>query len=98
MLIGIDASRTLRAQRTGTENYSLQVIRSLLGLGSAHRFRLYCHQAPPPGLFSPPDRAALPAPHAPAAELRAMPWPRLWTHLRLAAEFRHRASCGCHLP
>jgi glycosyltransferase involved in cell wall biosynthesis len=80
MLIGIDASRALRAQRTGTENYSLQLIRALLRLGSGHRFRLYCHQTPPAGLFGAPDRgAALP-------ELRVMPFPRLWTHVRLGAE------------
>ena len=29
MLIGIDASRALRARRTGTENYSLQLIRHI---------------------------------------------------------------------
>ena len=52
MLIGIDASRALRARRTGTENYSLQLIRHLLRQNSGHAFRLYCHQPPPPDLFA----------------------------------------------
>lgn len=78
MLIGIDASRALHARRTGTENYSLQLIRHLLRLDSGHAVRLYCHQPPPPGLFAPSD--------APAPELRVIPWPRLWTHARLSVE------------
>ena len=32
MIIGIDASRALRARRTGTERYSLEIIRHLLAL------------------------------------------------------------------
>jgi glycosyltransferase involved in cell wall biosynthesis len=74
MLIGIDASRATTARRTGTETYSLQVIRELLALGATHQFRLYFNQAPPAGL--------LPG----GAEWRTIPFPRLWTHVRLAAE------------
>jgi len=76
MLIGIDASRAVRARRTGTENYSLQLIRHLVALGSVHRFRLYYDRKPPAGLL----------PGDPHAEVRAMPFPRLWTHLRLSWE------------
>ena len=76
MLIGIDASRALRARRTGTENYSLQLIRHLLALGSEHTFRLYCDRVPPDGVFG---SEATP-------ELRVMPFPRLWTHVRLSWE------------
>lgn len=81
MLIGIDASRALSAQRTGTENYSLQVIRHLLALDSPHHFRLYCARSPQPGLFDLP--AARPNPRV---EVRVIPFPRLWTHLRLSLE------------
>ncbi|MCB0253245.1 MAG: glycosyltransferase family 4 protein [Anaerolineae bacterium] len=77
MLIGIDASRALRARRTGTENYSLQLIRHLLRLDSDHGFRLYCQQPPSPGLFA-ADGAA--------PDVRVIPLPRLWTHVRLSAE------------
>ncbi len=79
MLIGIDASRATLAQRTGTENYALQVIRELLRQGHGDRFRLYTNVDPPDGLFwsgAPPANA----------EIRAIPFPRLWTHLRLSAE------------
>ncbi len=78
MLIGIDASRSTAGQRTGTENYSLYLIRELLASTKGHRFRLYFNQAPPPGLF--PDKT----------EYRVIPFTRLWTHLRLSWEmFRH---------
>jgi glycosyltransferase involved in cell wall biosynthesis len=74
MLIGIDASRASAAQRTGTENYSLHLIRWMLALDHAHRFRLYFNRPPSPDLF--------PA----AADWRIIPFPRLWTHARLSWE------------
>ncbi|MHB1356577.1 MAG: glycosyltransferase family 4 protein [Anaerolineae bacterium] len=76
MLIGIDASRAALPQRTGTENYSLYLIRALLELGTEHHFRLYFNHAPAPDLFSTSEQV----------EQRIMPFPRLWTHLRLAFE------------
>jgi glycosyltransferase involved in cell wall biosynthesis len=78
MLIGIDASRATTARRTGTENYSLHLIRELLILGQEHRIRLYFNQAPPPGLL--PGNA----------EQRILPFPRLWTHIRLSWEMLAR--------
>jgi glycosyltransferase involved in cell wall biosynthesis len=76
MLIGIDASRAVLAQRTGTENYSMYLIRALLELETKHRFRLYFNQAPVPNLFASSERV----------EQRIIPFPHLWTHLRLAYE------------
>ena len=76
MLIGIDASRATAARRTGTETYSLHLIRALLAQGKGHQFRLYFNQAPAPGLF--PG----------GADRRVMPFPRLWTHLRLSREMQ----------
>jgi glycosyltransferase involved in cell wall biosynthesis len=86
MLIGIDASRITAARRTGTENYALNLIRELVALGQAHRFRLYFNQAPPPGLA--PERA----------EVRAMPLPRLWTHVRLSGEMAARPPDVLFVP
>jgi glycosyltransferase involved in cell wall biosynthesis len=80
MLIGIDASRALLSQRTGTENYSLHLIRALLRLDSGHRFRLYLRQRPPDDLW----------PASANAELQVIPWARLWTHLRLSWEMARR--------
>lgn len=80
MLIGIDASRAVMSERTGTENYSLFLIRALLNLDTAHRFRLYTSQEPASDLLPEDERV----------ELRVMPFPRLWTHLRLSWEMlRH---------
>lgn len=74
MLIGIDASRATITRRTGTENYSVHLIRELLRLGAPHHFRLYFNQAPAHDLFPP------------GAQSRIIPFPRLWTHLRLSWE------------
>ena len=76
MLIGIDASRAARAHRTGTENYSLYLIRALARIAEGHSLRLYSDVPPPAGLL--PDDASV--------EWRVMPFPRLWTHLRLSLE------------
>jgi glycosyltransferase involved in cell wall biosynthesis len=75
MLIGIDASRALRVPRTGTENYSLYLIRALLALESEHRFLLYSDREPPAGLIEGPNMT-----------WRVMPFGRMWTHLRLGWE------------
>jgi len=82
MLIGVDASRALRARRTGTENYSLQLIRHLLLIGIEHRFRLYSDQVPPGEVFG----GHADARDGAASEVKVMPFPRLWTHVRLSWE------------
>ena len=51
MRIGIDASRAVVARPTGTEHYSVQVIRGLVEAGPEHRFRLYLREPAPPGLL-----------------------------------------------
>jgi len=73
MIIGIDASRATVARRTGTEHYARRLIAALLAAGAGHRFRLYFRDAPAAGIF-------------PGAELRVIPFPRLWTHVRLSLE------------
>jgi glycosyltransferase involved in cell wall biosynthesis len=78
MLIGIDASRSVAQKRTGTENYSLNLIRHLLALQNEHCYRLYFNRPPTCDL-----RLAI-------CNLRIMPFPRLWTHLRLSWEMARR--------
>lgn len=82
MLIGIDASRTVTQLRTGTEAYAYFLIQALIeqAVPRGHRLRLYFNQAPPPDLF----------PHAAHVERVIIPFPRLWTHLRLAWELLQR--------
>jgi glycosyltransferase involved in cell wall biosynthesis len=82
MQIGIDASRALRARRTGTERYSLEIIRHLLALpeAAAHRWRLYSDAQPDPSCD-----ARLTAAGQPKVEWQILPARRLWTHRTLAA-------------
>jgi glycosyltransferase involved in cell wall biosynthesis len=91
VLIGVDASRATVAQRTGTEAYSLHLIRGLLALDSGHSFRLYFNQAPVPGLF----RTSTGAVHC---EQRVMTFPRLWTQVRLSAEMLVRPPDVLFVP
>lgn len=91
MLIGIDASRAVTAHPTGTETYSKRVIQALLQYESGragsdeHQFRLYFRD--------PPTEAAFPG-----AELRHIPFPRLWTHLRLSWEMARRPPDVLFVP
>jgi glycosyltransferase involved in cell wall biosynthesis len=82
MLIGIDASRAVSGQRTGTEAYAWFLIRALVPLAAAqgHIIRLYFNAPPPPDLF----------PRAEHVEPVVIPFARLWTHVRLAAELQQR--------
>jgi glycosyltransferase involved in cell wall biosynthesis len=82
VLIGIDASRATTRRRTGTENYSRELIRALVRLTDGaddHRFRLYTNGPSPEGTF-------WEGPAPTGWEARSIPWRRLWTHLRLSAE------------
>ncbi len=87
-VLGIDASRSTVRQRTGTETYSLQLIRTLLQLPARHRWRLYFRDAPGPELY----------PAAAHIEHRIIPFPRLWTHIRLGEEIALRPPAGLFVP
>ncbi len=76
MLVGIDASRVTRSQRTGTENYSLHVLRELLKLDAENAYRLYLSAPLPSTLLQLPPRAST----------KLIRMPRLWTQLGLSRE------------
>jgi|GEM_PF-114208 len=80
MRIGIDASRAVTRQRTGTEAYATFLIQALISQAVArgHEICLYFNAAPPAGLF----------PAANRVRHYVLPFPRLWTHLRLGAHLR----------
>ena len=83
LCIGIDASRATVARRTGTENYALNLIRALCRDESPARscsYRLYFRDPPASDLCAPSD----------FIEQRVIPFPRLWTHLRLSWEMLRR--------
>ena len=89
MIIGLDASRAARLDRTGTETYSLELIKAMAGLASPERqLRLYTPH--PPQHLDWPDSSYV--------ETRVIPWPRLWTHLRLALELRQQPSDVLFVP
>jgi len=85
MLIGIDASRAVAAQPTGTEVYSQQLIQTLLASNVPHQFRLYFRCPPAEGAF-------------PGADVRVIPFPRLWTHARLSWEMTRRPPDALFVP
>jgi glycosyltransferase involved in cell wall biosynthesis len=77
MLVGVDASRATTEGRTGTEVYSLSLLRELIVQSAGRRLRFYFRQAEQVGLF--PDEGV-------GWEARVIPFPRLWTHIRLSLE------------
>jgi len=86
---GLDASRAARAHRTGTEIYSLELIKALAKLATPQRqFRLYTPHLPQHTDW--PSSAYI--------ETRVIPWPRLWTHLRLAAELQRQPPTALFVP
>ncbi len=83
MLIGIDASRAARRERTGTERYSLEIIRHLLRLpiASTHQWRLYVDDSATEtfiGDLALDDRTDV--------DIRHLPSSRMWTHRALSNE------------
>jgi len=75
MPIGIDISRLATSTRTGTEQYTYELLAAIARIEAHHAFRLYAGAMP----------ASLP-PLGGNFALRVMPARRLWTHVRLSAE------------
>ncbi|HET9014835.1 MAG TPA: glycosyltransferase family 1 protein [Thermomicrobiaceae bacterium] len=85
--IGIDASRAGTTHLTGTERYSRRVIEGILALHEPERLRLYVNGDRPLAL----DDGA-------RACQRLIPFPRLWTHLRLSAELARHPVNALFVP
>lgn len=96
MIIGIDASRALRTQRTGTEHYALQIVRHLLNQEGAigQRWRLYIDRRPVgmplKKLFALEAGSTPVGPvemkGVPPVDVRRLLARRFWTHRALARE------------
>jgi len=71
-VIGIDASRALVREKTGTETYTYELLRALAALDPPDNFELYLNAAAAPLDFPMRERAV------------CLPFPRLWTHGRLS--------------
>ena len=93
--IGIDASRAILAQRTGTEHYSASFLAALSELPEAQQSRitLYVNTNNPQSAIR-NLQFKLPG----AWRVRAIPFPRLWTHLRLSAEMLTHAPGVLFVP
>lgn len=81
--IGIDASRALVTKRTGTEHYSANLLRSLANLPEAKRYKFILYA----NIKSEQEAKERLDFNLPASwRIRAIPFPRLWTHMRLSGE------------
>ncbi len=87
-VLGIDASRALSDAPTGTEYYSRALIEALLQIDSPWFFRLYTRAHPSQNFFPPTNNY----------EICALPFPRLWTHTRLAFEMLMRPPDALFVP
>lgn len=74
MVIAIDASRAIRPQPTGTERYSARIIEYLAKIDQVNTYLLYTPTPPPDSFPKLPDNF----------HWKIIPFPRLWTHLRLS--------------
>ena len=105
VLIGIDASRLLTGQRTGTETYTYQILRHIAALyatgeaGSSAKadiVRLYFNQRR--GRAVDDALSALDPTHTAPLEARPIPLPRLWTHFRLSLELSEHQPDRLFVP
>lgn len=75
MLIGIDASKVAREDKTGTENYSANLIRALSAIDKKNRYLLYFNKIPQFFEIGQPNFSS-----------KIIQSPRFWTQVRLAIE------------
>lgn len=75
MIIGIDASRSAKDERTGTENYSYNLIKALTAVDRKNRYVLYFDKTPQFFEINQPN-----------VSTRLLIAPRFWTQGRLAWE------------
>src|SRR5689334_15837080 len=95
LTIGIDASRAVISTRTGTEHYSANLLRALAQLPEAapYLFILYVN------LETEADaRERLGFDLPPNWEISAIPFKRLWTHVRLSREMMRRPPDVLFVP
>jgi glycosyltransferase involved in cell wall biosynthesis len=94
-IIGIDASRAFVEDKTGTETYSLELIKAMLALPEAkkYRFRLYTRV---------PIRTVLVSLQGQSlkdnVEVVPIPWKRFWTQGGLAAEIMKKPPDTLFIP
>lgn len=105
MRIGIDASRAVRPEQTGTELYSYYLIRALLRAPREHHLILYAPRALPVGMLPETSAEEAGSPQVGTSgagmkrwTVRIIPFPRLWTHVRLNWELRRHPPDLLFIP
>ncbi|MDO8513420.1 MAG: glycosyltransferase family 1 protein [bacterium] len=88
MLIGIDASRALRPIKTGTEWYSIEIIRHLVKLDQKNNYILYSNKPPEAPLLDLPNNVSW----------RVMPFTKGWTLVRLSWEMLTKSPDILFIP
>ncbi len=76
MIIGIDTSRTTKPKLTGTEYYSIEIIKHLAKIDQENQYLLYAQTDPSARLGNLPSNF----------KTKIMPFPRLWSQVRLSWE------------
>ncbi|HNT30118.1 MAG TPA: glycosyltransferase family 1 protein [bacterium] len=92
MKIGIDASRANLEKRSGIENYSLQIIKTLIGIDKSNEYILYMREAPIRELQDLPPNVTIKVLEDTGWYRLARKYfrlPQFWTHRLLARELRN---------
>jgi len=87
-VIGIDASRALRNIRTGTENYSREIIEAILALKPKYRFRLFAPYQPKSSPFN----------EYPNVEWQIINRKKLWSQVGLAQALNANPPAVTFIP
>ena len=88
LTVGIDASRSTSNIITGTENYSINLTKALINSDPHFNWHLYFRDAPTPALF----------PKKHNVSFSTIPFPFMWTHLRLGFELAVHPPDGVFVP
>lgn len=88
MIIGIDASRALKPNRTGTEVHNAEIIKHLTAIDRDNTYRLYSQRQPYGDMLNLGDNV----------EWRVMPFARGWTLFRLSLEMLFRPPSVLFIP
>lgn len=88
MTIGIDTSRATKEHLTGTEHYSIEVIKSFMQLDDQTDFLLYAQKDPRPNLGTLPQNF----------KTKVMPFPKFWSQIRLSFEMISKSPDVLFVP
>lgn len=100
LIIGIDASRALKPQRTGTEVHNAEIIKHLVAIDHDDTFRLYASRKPFGDMENLSNRSFGKAQDDKKTnvEWKVMPFPRGWTLVRLSWEMLWRKPDVLFIP